>query len=243
MSVKTAVSPVTPAAAFSDWRAAAKLIDHTLLKSDATDAQVLSACAEALEFGFCSVMVLPCYVALAASQLHGSAVKGGTVVGFPMGGNLAVAKIVEAEAALRNGAQELDMVINIGALKSGHRLTVRNEIQRLAELAHDGQAILKVVLENALLMEKEKILACALAMDAGADFVKTSTGFAISGATADDVALMRGVVGHNLGVKAAGGIRTAAQFAGMVEAGANRIGTSAGIAIIRELGAPLRTVS
>ena len=183
-------------------------------------------------------MVNPAWVALAAAQVHGSPVKVGTVVGFPLGANLTVTKLAEAEAAVQNGAHDLDMVINIGALKSGDRVLVQTEIRSLAKLAHTHGAILKVIIETALLSQEEKILACALAADAGADFVKTSTGFAASGATAADVALMRGVVGHDIGVKAAGGIRTAAQFAEMVEAGANRIGASASVAIVRELGAP-----
>jgi deoxyribose-phosphate aldolase len=165
-------------------------------------------------------------------------VKVGTVVGFPLGANLTVTKLAEAEAAVQNGAHELDMVINIGALKGGDRVLVKTEIRSLAKMAHTHGAILKVIIENALLNQEEKILACALSQDAGADFVKTSTGFAASGATAADVALMRGVVGHSMGVKAAGGIRTAAQLAEMVDAGANRIGASASVAIVRELGAP-----
>jgi len=222
----------------SDWRSTAQIIDHTLLAPETTRNDVSRLCSEALQFGFHSVVVNPAYVALAASQLHGTAVRVATVVGFPFGANLTITKLAEAEAALHNGAHELDMVMNIGALKSGERVLVRNEIHSLAEVAHGDHAQLKVILENALLTQEEKILACALAMEAGADFVKTSTGFAISGANAADVALMRGVVGHNLGVKAAGSIRTAAQLAEMVEAGANRIGTSASIAIMLEMGAP-----
>jgi len=161
-----------------------------------------------------------------------------TVVGFPLGSNLTATKLAESEAALRNGARELEMVLNLGALKSGDRTLVQSEIRCLAQLSHDNQALLKVIVENALLSQEEKILACALAMDAGADFVKTSTGFAASGATAADVALMRGVVGHKIGVKAAGGIRTAADLITMADAGASRIGSSASIEIVRELGAP-----
>jgi deoxyribose-phosphate aldolase len=182
-------------------------------------------------------MVNPAYVALAVTHVHGTPVKVGTVIGFPLGANLTSTKISESEAVLRQGAQEIDMVINVGALKSGDRVLVQTEIRLLARLAHGGGAILKVILENALLTQEEKILVCALAMDAGADFVKTSTGFAASGATAADVALMRGVVGHRLGVKAAGGIRTLAQLAEMVDAGANRIGSSCSVEILRELGA------
>jgi len=216
----------------------AGLIDHTLLGAAATSADVIKLCNEAKRFGFFSVMVNPSWVALAAAQVHGSPVKVGTVVGFPLGANLSVTKLAEAEAATQNGAHELDMVINIGALKSGDRVLVQTEIRTLAKLAHSHGAILKVIIEAPQLNQVEKILACALAADAGVDFVKTSTGFAASGATAADVALMRGVVGLNIGVKAAGGIRTAAQLAEMVEAGANRIGASASVAILRELGAP-----
>ena len=195
-------------------------------------------CTEAEKLGFHSVVVNPCYVAAAAAQLRGTPVKVSTVIGFPLGASLSVTKLAEAEAALHNGANELEMVINIGALKSGDRVLVQTEMRLLAKLAHGSHALLKVILENAVLTQEEKILGCALAMDAGADFVKTSTGFASSGATAADVALMRGVVGHALGVKAAGGIRTAADVHTMVDAGANRIGTSAGVSIVRELGAP-----
>ena len=177
-------------------------------------------------------------MALAAAQVHGTSVKVGTVIGFPLGANLSITKLAEAETAAQNGAHDLDMVINIGALKSGDRVLVQTEIRSLAQVAHEHGAILKVILETALLSQEEKILVCALAADAGADFVKTSTGFAALGATAADVALMRGVVGLDVGVKAAGGIRTAAHVAEMVDAGANRIGASASVAIVRELGAP-----
>jgi deoxyribose-phosphate aldolase len=230
-----AATPVLP---LSDWRSVAKLIEHTLLKPDATRKQVISLCQEAVHYGFHSVMVNPANVALAAAQLHGTQVKVGTVVGFPLGANLTVVKLMESEAALRQGAHELDMVMNIGALKSGERLLVQTEIRSLTRLAHQHGASLKLILENALLTQEEKILACALAAEAGVDFVKTSSGLAASGATAADVALMRGVVGLKIGVKAAGGIRTAAQLAEMVDAGASRIGTSASVEIMHELGAP-----
>jgi deoxyribose-phosphate aldolase len=236
MSVPTTLAAPS-AGLMSDWRNVAKLIDHTLLKPDATPKQVIALCADAVQYGFFSVVVNPAHVALAATHVHGTPVKLGTVVGFPLGANLTATKLAEAEAVLRHGAHELDMVINVGALKSGDRVLVQTEIRLLAQLAHADSAILKVILENALLTQEEKILACALSMDAGADFVKTSTGFAASGATAADVALMRGVVGHKLGVKAAGGIRTLAQFVELVDAGANRIGASASVDIVRELGA------
>jgi deoxyribose-phosphate aldolase len=238
MSVNSSVVIGAPASLVSDWRSAASLIDHTLLKPDATRDQVIALCEEAVRYGFHAVMVNPANVALAAARLRGSPVKVGTVVGFPLGANLTLTKLAEAEAALRNGAHELDMVLNIGALKSGDRMLVQHEMQSLVRLAHDRGAILKVILENCLLTQIEKILACALALEADVDFVKTSTGFAESGATAADVVLMRGVVGLKVGVKAAGGIRTAAQFMDMIDAGANRIGSSASVDIVRELGAP-----
>ncbi len=238
MSVDTVVLPGIPPVLVPDWRSAAQIIDHTLLTPDATRAQLAIHCSEAGKYGFHSVVVNPCYVAAAAAQLHGSSVTVATVIGFPLGASLTQTKLAEAEAALHNGARELEMVINIGALKSGDRVLLQTEMRQLAKLAHEVNALLKVILENALLTQEEKILGCALAMDAGADFVKTSTGFASSGATVADVALMRGVVGHSVGVKAAGGIRTAADFQAMVNAGANRIGTSAGVNIVRELGAP-----
>ena len=238
MSANPSVVNGAPARLVSDWCSAANLIDHTLLKPDATRTQIIDLCDEAVRYSFHAVMVNPANVALAAAHLHGSSVKAGTVIGFPLGATLAVVKIAEAEAALRSGAHELDMVLNIGALRSGERIVVQQEMRSVVRLAHDHDAILKVILENALLTQVEKILACSLALEAGVDFVKTSTGFSESGATAADVVLMRGVVGHKVGVKAAGGIRTAAQFMDMIDAGANRIGTSAGLEIVREMGAP-----
>jgi deoxyribose-phosphate aldolase len=239
MSVNSLVMGRDSAALLRDWHSVARLIDHTLLGPAATSRDIIRLCTEAKRYGFYSVMVNPAWVTLAAAQVHGSPVKVGAVIGFPLGANLTVTKLAEAEAAAQNGAHDLDMVINIGALKSGDRVLVQTEIRSLSKLAHAHGAILKVILETALLNQEEKILACALAADAGVDFVKTSTGFASSGATAADVALMRGVVGHDIGVKAAGGIRTAAQLYEMVEAGANRIGASASVAIVRELGAPV----
>jgi deoxyribose-phosphate aldolase len=238
MSVNSALISHDPAALLQDWHSVAALIDHTLLGPATTNRDIITLCGEAKRYGFYSVMVNPAYVTLASSQVHGSPVKVGTVIGFPLGANLTVTKLAEAEAAAQNGAQELDMVINVGALKSGGRVLVQTEMHSLVELAHAHGAILKVIIETDLLTQEEKILACALAVEAGVDFVKTSTGFAASGATAADVALMRGVVGHDIGVKAAGGIRTAANVAEMVDAGANRIGASASVAIVRELGAP-----
>jgi deoxyribose-phosphate aldolase len=238
MSSITLASAGESAINLQDWHSVAGLIDHTLLNPTATSRDILQLCDEAMRYGFYAVMVNPSWVALAAAHVHGSPVKVGTVVGFPLGANLTTTKLAEAEAAAQNGAHDLDMVINIGALKSGDRVLVKTEIRSLAELAHAHGSILKVILETALLTQEEKILACALAAEARADFVKTSTGFAAAGATAADVAIMRGVVGYGMGVKAAGGIRTAAQVAELVEAGANRIGASASVAIVRELGAP-----
>jgi deoxyribose-phosphate aldolase len=239
MSVYSPVVAGIPALPANDWQSIAKLIEHTLLKPDATRSQVIEVCREAVHYGFHLVMVNPANVALAAAQVHGTPVQVGTVVGFPLGAGLTVTKMFEAEQALRQGARELDIVMNIGALKSGDRLLVKTEMRSLTELAHRHDALLKLILENALLSQEEKILACALAAEAGVDFVKTSSGLADSGAVASDVALMRGVVGLKIGVKAAGGIRTAAHLMEMVDAGANRIGTSASVQIVQELGAPV----
>jgi deoxyribose-phosphate aldolase len=238
MFANSSVIAGAPASLVSDWRNAASLIDHTLLKPDASRHEVVAVCDEAVRYGFHCVMVNPTNVALAAAHIRGTPVGVGTVIGFPLGANLTVTKLAEAEAVIRLGAHEVDAVLNIAALKARDRASVQTEMRSLARLAHSRGAILKIILENAYLNQEEKILACALALEAGADFVKTSTGFAASGATPADVVLMRGVVGLKLGVKAAGGIRTAAQFMDMVEAGANRIGASASVHIVRELGAP-----
>jgi deoxyribose-phosphate aldolase len=242
MSVNSLLFAGAPSISVSDWCSAARLIEHTLLNADATNQQVIAHCSEAVHYGFHSVMVNPSNLVAAVAQLRGTPVVVGTVIGFPLGANLTVSKLFEAEAALRSGAHELDMVINIGALKSRERALVQNEMRSAVRLAHEHGAILKVILENGFLTQEQKILACSLAAEAKVDFVKTSTGFGPSGATAADVALMRGVVGLDIGVKAAGGIRTAAQFTDMVEAGANRIGTSASVEIVRELGAPSEPV-
>ena len=233
MTFATTTSPLV-----RDWHEAARLIDHTLLKADATREQVLKICREAIDYGFFSVMVNPANIALCVSQVRGSKVVVGTVIGFPLGANTSITKLAEAADALRLGARELDMVINVGALKAGERDLVGTEIRSLAALCHQNGALLKVIIETALLTDPEKILACQLCVDAGADFVKTSTGFSTAGAKIADVQLMRGVVGDKLGVKAAGGIRTAADLKAMVEAGANRVGASASVGIVRELGAP-----
>lgn len=215
------------------WQSVARIVDHTQLKPEATSAQIIQLCDEAKEFGFGAVMLNPCYVELAHSRLQGSGVKVGTVIGFPLGATLASVKRFEAAEALKLGAVEIDMVQNIGALRSGNRELVSSEIRVLAELAHERRALLKVILEMGLLSEDEKVIACELSEKAGADFVKTSTGFLGGVATVADVALMRRTV--KIGVKASGGIRTAADAKAMIEAGAGRLGTSAGVNIVREL--------
>ncbi len=221
------------AASFDTWQSIAKIIDHTQLRPEATASQIVKLCDEAKEFNFGAVMLNPCYVELAHSRLQGSGVKVGTVIGFPLGATLASVKRFEAAEALKLGAVEIDMVQNIGALKSGNRDLVSTVIRALAELAHERGALLKVILEMGLLSEEEKVIACELSEKAGADFVKTSTGFLGGVATVADVALMRRTV--KIGVKASGGIRTAADAKAMIEAGAGRLGTSAGVNIIREL--------
>ena len=210
----------------------ARLIDHTLLKPEATRDDILRVCGEALRYGFAAVCVNPYWVPLAASELRGSAVKVCTVAGFPLGATSTESKMAETAASLRVGAQEIDMVINVGALRSGDFDTVKRDIQALAVACHEAGAILKVILETALLDDKQKAVGCTLARMARADFVKTSTGFGPAGATAHDIALMRHVVGQEMGVKAAGGIRTLDDFRTMVAAGATRIGASSSIAIV-----------
>ena len=207
-----------------------KLIDHTLLKQDATPEQIIALCEEAKQFDFMSVCVNPAYVPLAAKCLEGSDVKVCTVIGFPLGMNLTRTKVEEAELAIKEGADEIDMVINVGMLKAGHDQFVEEEIRELKAVA--GQKVLKVIIETCLLTDEEKVRACIASKNAGADFVKTSTGFSTGGATAHDVALMRKTVGPHMGVKASGGVRTKEDLLAMVEAGATRIGTSNGTKII-----------
>ena len=214
------------------------MIDHTLLSGDATREQVSQLCAEAVQYGFFSVMVNPSNVAQCVSELRGTKVVIGTVAGFPLGATTSGTKLAETLDVLKLGAREVDMVINLGALKSGDRDLVRTEMHSLAKLCHANNAKLKAILEMCLLTTEEKLVACQLAVLAGVDFVKTSTGFSDSGATISDVQLMRGVVGDSIGVKASGGIRTASDFLSMLDAGANRVGVSASVAIVRELGAP-----
>ncbi len=213
----------------------AGLIDHTLLRADATSGEVEQLCAEALQNGFAAVCVNPTHVALVAGRLAGSPVKTCAVVGFPLGATTAQQKAFETEQVIQAGAQEVDTVINIGALKDGNLDLVEEDIAAVVQAAHTGRALCKVIIEAALLNDAEKIQACQLAVRAGADFVKTSTGFSTGGATVEDVALMRETVGPELGVKASGGVRTADAALAMVRAGANRIGSTKSVTIMREL--------
>ena len=217
----------------------ASFIDHTLLKPEATESDIVDVCKQALEHKFASVCVNPCWVPLVHSQLTGSGVKTCAVVGFPLGAGRTTVKIEEARIAASDGAAELDMVINIGFLRSGQTGLVAQEIQELAASAHSASAILKVIIETCLLTDEQKLLACTLAKEAGADFVKTSTGFSSGGAAEADVRLMRSIVGPDLGVKASGGVRTLDAVTRMVRAGASRIGTSSGVQIMAELQAAL----
>jgi deoxyribose-phosphate aldolase len=215
----------------------AALIDHTILKPDATRADVLKVCREAREYRFASVCVNPYWVPLVARELAGSGVKVCSVVGFPLGATTTDAKVAETAGALRNGAQEIDMVINVGALRSGDFDAVKNDIRQVVRVAHQAGAIVKVILETALLDDTQKTTASKLAKAAEADFVKTSTGFSSSGATARDVALMRAAVGPEMGVKASGGIRTLQDVQAMTAAGATRIGASASVKIVEATAA------
>ena len=212
----------------------AKYIDHTILKPEATKDEVMQVINEAKQYGFASVCVNPYWVELAATELKETDVNVCTVVSFPLGATSTFAKVSETSEALKDGAVEIDMVQNVGALLSGDEQTVREDIKAVALATHAGNAILKVILENAFLTDEQIKRACELALEAGADFVKTATGFAKSGAKAADVRLMRETVGDKLGVKAAGGIHTKAESLAMIEAGASRIGASASIAIVTE---------
>jgi deoxyribose-phosphate aldolase len=212
----------------------AELIDHTLLKPDATHAEIETLCREAAEFRFATVCVNPAWVSTAARLLRGTPVGVCAVVGFPLGATTADVKAYETRRVVFDGAREVDMVINIGALKSGDVRTVERDIEAVAETCREGGALSKVIIEAALLTDEEKVTACTLAKAAGADYVKTSTGFARSGATVADVQLMRRVVGPDMGVKAAGGVKDLDQLKAMAAAGATRIGASAGVKIVRE---------
>lgn len=215
----------------------ASLIDHTLLKPEASDEDIKRLCEEAARYRFASVCVNPTWVRAAACNLRGSGVPVCTVIGFPLGANLPDVKAYEARRAIFDGAREVDMVINIGALKSGDDCLVEHDIRSVIEAAHEYNAICKVIIETALLTDAEKVRACVAAKTAGADFVKTSTGFSKGGATVADVALMRRTVGSELGVKASGGVKGLEDARKMVEAGATRIGASVGVKIAQEAGA------
>jgi len=232
LGIEPEFPPPAPSSSAADLNPAS-LIDHTLLKPGAVRHDVVQLCREAREHEFASVCVNPYWVGLAAAELAGSSVKVCSVVGFPLGATFSEIKAAEAEAALRDGAREIDMVINIGALRDRDYKTVLNDIRGVVEVSHRATALVKVILETALLDDMQKGVACVLAIMAGADFVKTSTGFGPSGATVDDVALMRAIVGSKLGVKASGGIRTAADLRAMVDAGATRIGASASVTIVQ----------
>lgn len=218
----------------------ARMIDHTLLKAEATPSQIEKLCAEARDFQFASVCVNSVYVPLAAGLLAGSGVVVCTVVGFPLGAMLTEAKVFEAAAAIRHGAREIDMVIHVGALKDEDISTLHHDIAAVVAECQAHGALTKVIIETALLTDTEKVIACRVAKDAGAEFVKTSTGFSTAGATLADVRLMRETVGPDLGVKAAGGVRTLADALAMIEAGATRLGASAGVAIVQEAADGLR---
>lgn len=218
-------------ASAKDW---ASLIDHTLLKPEATDEDIKRLCEEAARYRFASVCVNPTWVRVAACSLRGSGVPVCTVIGFPLGATLADVKAYEARRAIFDGAKEVDMVINVGALKSGDDCLVEHDIRSVVEVAHEYEATCKVIIETALLTDDEKVRACLAAKKAGADFVKTSTGFAKSGATVADIALMRRTVGSELGVKASGGVKGLEDARKLVEAGATRIGASVGVKIAQE---------
>lgn len=211
----------------------APLIDHTLLKPEATPDQIAQLSYEARKFGFASVCINPGHVKLAANLLEGSPVKVCTVIGFPLGASAPDVKVFETETALRDGATEIDMVINIGALKGRDHTLVARDIQGVVRVAHAAGALVKVIIETALLSEEEKVTACLLAKEAGADYVKTSTGFSGGGATVEDISLMRRVVGPDMGVKASGGVKDYDDARHMVDAGATRIGASAGVKIVQ----------
>lgn len=208
-----------------------KLIDNTNLKQDATDKDIIDLCKEAKEYDFMSVCVNPSFIKLAKKELEGSNVKVCTVIGFPLGMNTTETKIFETKDAISKGADEIDMVINVGALKDHKNDYVKNEIFQIKKAT--GNKVLKVIIECCLLTDEEKVVVCKLAKEAGADFVKTSTGFSKWGAKVEDVKLMRQTVGKEIGVKAAGGVRTHQELLEMVEAGATRIGTSSGVKLMK----------
>jgi len=210
------------------------MIDHTILKPDATQDQIAQLCYEAKTYHFASVCVNPAHVRLCAQLLKDSDVAVCTVIGFPLGASAATVKAFETQQAIRDGATEIDMVINIGALKSGDYQAVYDDICAVVRAAHAGNSIVKVIIEAALLNDEEKVVASQLSKQAGAEYVKTSTGFGPGGATAADIALMRAVVGPQMGIKAAGGVGSLADAEAMIAAGATRIGASAGVRIIQQ---------
>ncbi|HYJ95031.1 MAG TPA: deoxyribose-phosphate aldolase [Vicinamibacterales bacterium] len=212
----------------------AGMIDHTLLKPDATRREIETLCREAKEFGFASVCVNPTWVATCARLVRGSSVAVCSVVGFPLGATTADTKQYETRRAIFDGAREIDMVINVGALKSGDLHLVESDIRAVTSACRETNVLSKVIIETALLSDEEKVTACTLAKAAAADFVKTSTGFGPGGATAEDVALMRRIVGEDMGIKASGGVRTLEGVRAMVAAGATRIGASAGVRIVQQ---------
>lgn len=211
----------------------AAMIDHTLLKADATKEKITQICEEAKKYNFASVCVNPTWVQYCAEQLAGTEVKVCTVIGFPLGASTSAVKAFETKDAIANGAGEIDMVINIGALKAGDYDQVRDDIQAVVDAANG--TLVKVIIETCLLTDEEKVKACQLSVEAGAQFVKTSTGFSTGGATAEDIALMRKTVGPEMGVKASGGVRNLEDMKKMIENGATRIGASSGVAIIEGL--------
>lgn len=217
----------------SQFENMAKYIDHTLLKADATEEQIIKLCAEARQYRFASVCVNPGYVPLTAKELSGSGVKTCCVIGFPLGATTTAAKVQETIDCIKNGADEVDMVINVGQVKSGNWIYVKKDIEEVV-LAARGKALVKVIIETCLLTDEEKVKVCTISKIEGADFVKTSTGFSIGGATVEDVRLMRRTVGPRMGVKASGGVRDYRTAIAMIEAGADRIGTSNGVMIIKE---------
>lgn len=226
----TALQPAT-----LDPTALAAMIDHTLLKAEAGEEQIRQMAAEAIEFGFASVCVNPLWVPLCADLLAGTPVSICSVIGFPLGATLPAIKVYEVEQVAALGVDEVDMVLSVGRLRDGDVRFVYRDIAEVTAAAHDHDLILKVIFETGLLTDAQKVAACVIAQEAGADFVKTATGFSGGGATVADVALMRATVGPTMGVKAAGGIRTANDAQLLVAAGANRLGTSAGVRILREL--------
>lgn len=232
MYVTVVISPRAPNPAMNFDRNIARLIDHTILKPGATRAEVKQVCSEALQYEFASVCVNSFWIPFVARELRGSTVQVCTVAGFPLGAASTAAKVAETLGAIAGGATEIDMVVNLGALLGDERFVVESDILAVVKASHHHGAIVKVIIETALLDRDQKILACRLAKNAGADFVKTSTGFAKSGATVDDIRLMRETVGPSMGVKASGGIRTLEDLRAMVSAGATRVGASSSVKII-----------